>query len=61
MKKSPRKLSLSRETLLALENPVLDHVGGGAQLTQAPTCETNCDCTYSCPYLCTISNRTHCL
>lgn len=61
MKKSPRKLSLSRETLRAMESPALNRVGGGAWPTRTPTCETNCDCTYSCPYLCTISDRTHCL
>ncbi|MFL6193022.1 MAG: hypothetical protein ACJ75H_02530 [Thermoanaerobaculia bacterium] len=53
MKKSLRKLSLSRETLRCLENPVLNQVGGGGpKTTLCPTHETNCDCTFSCPENC---------
>lgn len=59
MKKSLRKLSLSRETLRTLENPALERIGGGAKpqgTTRCNTawtfCETNCDCTLSCPELC---------
>lgn len=52
MKKSLKKLNLSRETLRALET--LDLVQGGAK-TQTPTCQTNCDCTLSCPDLCHIT------
>ena len=50
MKKSLKKLNLSRETLRALES-----VQGGAKPTtslQTNTCQTNCDCTLSCPELC---------
>jgi hypothetical protein len=46
MKKSLRKLSLSRETLRTLENSTLDPVGGGASKTTA------CQTTYTCPEIC---------
>lgn len=50
MKKSLSKLNLSRETLRALESPVLGCIGGGANpLTVLPTCQTNCDLTFGCP------------
>jgi hypothetical protein len=56
MKKTLRKLSLSRETLRTLENPALGQVGGGAKTALCNTaftfCETNCDCTFTCPDLC---------
>lgn len=59
MKKSLRKLSLSRETLRTLETNYFDLVAGGGPKTfplQTLTCPTNtdCDCTYSCPELCSI-------
>jgi hypothetical protein len=56
MKKTLRKLSLSRETLRTLENPALERIGGAAKPTNLCTamtfCVTNCDCTLSCPELC---------
>jgi len=54
VKKSLRKLSLSRETLRALETPILDAVGGGAgtKTTTVQTGGTSCECTFSCPNLC---------
>jgi hypothetical protein len=53
VKKSLKKLNLSRETLRALES--LDLVEGGNVKTQTPTCQTNCDCTFSCPDLCHLT------
>jgi hypothetical protein len=52
MKKTFRKLTLSRETLRNLETPELNHIGGGAKRTESPTCQTQCDCTFSCPENC---------
>jgi hypothetical protein len=59
MKKTLRKLSLSRETLCTLENPALAQIGGAAKPARTTICntaftfcETNCDCTYTCPDLC---------
>jgi hypothetical protein len=54
MKKTLRKLTLSRETLRNLETPALDHAGGAGRPKpfQTNTCDTNCDCTLSCPELC---------
>jgi hypothetical protein len=45
MKKSLRKLSLSRETLRTLENPALEQIGGGAKPFSgtAHTCPEICD------------------
>ena len=55
MKKTLRKLTLSRETLRRLETPVLHHSGGAGRphppLT--PTCLTECYCSLSCPVACT--------
>jgi hypothetical protein len=54
MKKTLRKLSLSRETLHTLENPALERIGGGAK-PQTSLCNPNstpylaCDYTMSCP------------
>lgn len=52
MKKSPRKLNLSRETLRALESPVLGQVVGNAEWggggTLLPSCDTYCDLTWHC-------------
>jgi len=49
MKKTPRKLKLSRETLRALASPDLNpvHAGGGPQ-TLVVSCPTNCDLTWTC-------------
>jgi hypothetical protein len=49
MKKMPRKLNLCRETLRVLESPHLRPVqaGGGPQ-TIVPSCQTNCDLTWTC-------------
>jgi hypothetical protein len=55
MKKTLRKLTLSRETLRSLETPDLHQAGagpGGPKTFQTQTCDTNCDCTLSCPELC---------
>lgn len=56
MKKTIRKLSLCRETLRALESPDLYRVRaeGGPQ-TVLPSCQTNCDITWTCtdlPQIC---------
>lgn len=59
MKKSLRKLSLSRETLRALDNTALDHVAGAARTNGCPTKTAgNCDYTFSCPELCPSANTT---
>jgi hypothetical protein len=63
VKKSLRKLNLSRETLRALESPALDHVGGGIALSVKTTCTiqtgpNSCECTFSCPNLCPSLERT---
>lgn len=52
MKKTPRKLSLSRETLHTLER--LPLVVGGAKPPRPGTVETagTSDYTLSCPHLC---------
>jgi hypothetical protein len=47
MKKTLRKLSLSRETLHTLEPQRV--VGAGPVF---PITGNTCDCTLSCPYLC---------
>jgi hypothetical protein len=53
LKKSLRKLNLSRETLHALETPILDAVGGGGKTTTTvQTGGGSCECTFSCPNLC---------
>lgn len=58
MKKSLRKLSLSRETLRVLDNSGLGYAGGAAKTARCPpstadTCTAgNCDYTLSCPELC---------
>jgi hypothetical protein len=55
VKKSLRKLSLSRETLRTLENPALERIAGGAKpQPQTTTCTSTpmlaCDYTMSsCP------------
>jgi hypothetical protein len=48
MKKSLRKLILSRETLRALESPALIQVEGAAA-SLLPSCNTYCDITFTCP------------
>lgn len=49
MKKSLRKLSLSRETLLTLENPDLQNVqGGGNTAKNCPLTGSGCDYTFGC-------------
>ena len=51
MKKSLRKLNLSRETLRTLESPVLGRVVGHAEAgvgTLLPSCDTYCDLTWHC-------------
>jgi hypothetical protein len=58
LKKSLRKLSLSRETLRSLGNAV---AGGGPKplpqtMTNCPY-DTACDYTYSCPELCGTTVR----
>jgi hypothetical protein len=57
MKKTLRKLTLTRETLRSLETPVLPRVMGGGPKTTAcntnTTCGTMCDYTLSsCPDTC---------
>ena len=51
MKKSLRKLSLSRETLRALDNSDLSHAAGAARTNGCPTQTAgNCDYTLTtCP------------
>lgn len=57
MKKSPRKLHLSRETLRGLESPALGQVGGRAEIGSLPlTCPTNCDITMGCSNTPTVCN-----
>jgi hypothetical protein len=60
VKKSLRKLNLSRETLRALETPILDAVGGGAatKTTTVQTGPNSCECTFSCPNLCPSAYTT---
>lgn len=51
MKKSPRKLNLSRETLRALEEPALVRVAGQADPiggTLVSSCDGACDITWRC-------------
>ena len=55
MKKSPRKLHLSRETLQGLENPTLAPVVGGQESIPL-TCPTNCDITMGCSNVPTVCN-----
>ncbi len=63
MKKSLRKLSLSRETLRALDDSGLGYAGGAANTAKCPpltgdTCTAgNCDYTLSCPELCQYITR----
>jgi hypothetical protein len=53
MKKSLRKLSLSRETLGALDDSGLSQVAGAARTNGCPTQTAgNCDYTLSCPEIC---------
>lgn len=54
MKKSLKKLNLSRETLRTLEGSNLNQVGGnGRPVSPIPNTQvTSCDYTYSCPELC---------
>lgn len=56
MKKSLRKLSLSRETLRSLDITALGHAAGAARTDKCPSGQTcaagNCDYTYSCPENC---------
>ena len=63
MKKSLKKLNLSRETLRALEGSNLDRVGGNGRPAPFPTTQdTNCDYTFSCPELCgPVSRDVTCL
>jgi len=57
MKKSPRKLHLSRETLRGLESPDLAQIGGGWEIGSLPlTCPTNCDITMGCSNTPTVCN-----
>jgi hypothetical protein len=59
MKKSLRKLSLSRETLRALDNTDLGHVAGAARSNGCPTQTAgNCEYTYSCPENCPSQHTT---
>ena len=62
MKKSLKKLNLSRETLRILEGSTLNRVGGNAQTTTL-TRDTNCIYTNTCPELCDpfISDGKTCL
>lgn len=64
MKKSLRKLSLSRETLRTLDNAGLGQAAGAARTDKCPTggtCTGNtCDCTLSCPELCGSRIVTEC-
>ena len=51
MKKSPRKLNLSRETLRALEDSTLLRAAGQAEIgagTLVPSCDGACDITMGC-------------
>jgi hypothetical protein len=50
MKKTPRKLNLSRETLRALEEPALVRAIGQAAPagTLVPSCDGYCDITMGC-------------
>jgi len=55
VKKSLKKLNLSRETLRVLEVSGLGRVGGNGPKTTTLTTQTQptkCDCTYTCPELC---------
>lgn len=58
MKKSPRKLHLSRETLRSLGSPSLSPVVGGIEaIGSLPlTCPTNCDITMGCSNTPTVCN-----
>lgn len=59
MKKSLRKLNLSRETLRALDNASLGQAAGAAKTNACPTRTAgNCDYTYSCPENCPSANTT---
>jgi hypothetical protein len=55
MKKSPRQLHLSRETLRDLESPTLGPVVGAAE-SLGLTCPTNCDITMGCSNTPTLCN-----
>ena len=59
MKKSLPKLSLSRETLHALDSSVLSQAAGAARTNACPTQTAgNCDYTFSCPEICPSQNTT---
>ena len=62
MKKTDKKLRLSRETLRSLDRSGLSRVQGGGpggpKTTLPNTMVTSCDYTYSCPELCQISQTT---
>jgi hypothetical protein len=48
MKKTLRKLSLSRETLRALNDGDLPNAAGGATQKNCPATGNTCDCTLGC-------------
>jgi hypothetical protein len=50
MKKTPRKISLHRETLHALDAAVLENVDGGSPSTRF------CSAGTSCPSYCQVTN-----
>ena len=54
MKKTDKKLRLSRETLRSLDRTALGRVEGGKPpgTTLPNTLVTSCDYTYSCPEIC---------
>lgn len=58
MKKSLRKLSLSRETLRALDTTALDQVEGAARTNACPASTAVCEYTYSCPDNCPSQHTT---
>ena len=58
MKKSLKKLNLSRETLRTLAGSGLDRIGGGGRPAPLPNTQvTDCDYTLSCPELCQLASR----
>ena len=48
MKRKPRKLVLSRETLTALEDRSLRLVGGGSHFNCSAYCDSYYDCSTAC-------------
>ena len=48
MKRTPRKLELSRETLSALEDRVLRRVGGASDYPCTDACDTDYQCSSGC-------------